>query len=193
MPASLSSVAGLAAASSQHADQRRAEAAISPQPGAPSSGQLIPPTRAIPATAQQPATLAATQDVMQDRLPDWLLTQDVNLPGGAARTERATGHRVQDREFDKPKRVDRPQFIKSTGATAPSAAAWAKRGALRVARRRTQPVASAPAGGRPRAELRRGQNRIGDNRLRLSHTPVGQAHGLTAASHPRQSDSNRQA
>jgi hypothetical protein len=50
---------------------------------------------------------------VQDRFPDWLLTQDVNLPGGAARAERATGHRVQDREFDKPKRVARPQFIKS--------------------------------------------------------------------------------
>ena len=44
---------------------------------------------------------------MQDRLPGRLVTQDVDLPGSAARAKSATRHRFQDGEFDQPKCVAR--------------------------------------------------------------------------------------
>ena len=90
----------LKAASSQDADDCRAEAPISPQSGAPSSGHFVTSTRAIPGAAQQPAPLAAAQNVVQDRLPGRLLAQEVDLLGSAARAESATRYRFQDREFD---------------------------------------------------------------------------------------------
>ena len=101
------SPAPLEAALSQHADQCRAEAPISPQPDASSSGHFIPSPRAIPAAAQQPAPLTAAQSVVQDRLPGRLITQDVDLLGGAARAKSATRYRFQDREFDQPECVAR--------------------------------------------------------------------------------------
>ena len=94
-------------ASGEQADQRRAEAAISPQPDPPSSGQLIPPTRGIPAAAQQPVPLAAVQNVVKDHLPGWLITQGVDRLGGAARPKRAPGYRLQDCELDQPKLLAR--------------------------------------------------------------------------------------
>lgn len=99
--------ADLTATASQRADQRRPEAAIRSQPDAPSRGQLIPPTRSIPAAAQQPATFAAAQDLVQDRLPSRLLTQDADPLHGAARAKRAARYRLEDREFDQPKRIAR--------------------------------------------------------------------------------------
>lgn len=95
-------------ASGQHADQRRAKAAISPQPDSPSRGQLIPPTRGITAAVQEPVSLAAAQNLMKDRLAGRLVTQDVDLLGGAARPKHAARYRLQDGELDPTKLVSRP-------------------------------------------------------------------------------------
>ena len=108
-PASLSSARRFfqRQASGQHADHRRAEAAINSQSDAPSSGQLIPSPRRIPPAAQQPIPLTAAQDVVEDHLAGRLSMQNADLVGGPARAKRTTRHRFQDRKLDYTKRLDR--------------------------------------------------------------------------------------
>ena len=62
--------------------------------------------------------LAATQDVVQDRLPCRLVTQEADLLRGAARAKRATRNRVQDRELDQSKPDARLHSIECTVARA---------------------------------------------------------------------------
>lgn len=97
----------LTAASGQHADERRAEPALSAQSAPTSSGQLIPSPRRIPAAAQQPVPLTPMQDVVEDRLPAGLPAQRADLLGRAAGAKRTTRHRLQHGELDQPKCVER--------------------------------------------------------------------------------------